>query len=59
MLSRSVQQGCPLAPFLFLFFVEAMSCYLLTQDVVGLQGLSFPSEMEFPDSELADDMQSS
>lgn len=41
MLSRSIRQGCPLAPFLFLFFAEAMSCYLTAQEV-GLQGLSLP-----------------
>ena len=27
-LSRSVRQGCPLAPYLFLFFVETMSLFL-------------------------------
>lgn len=37
-LSRSVRQGCPLAPFLFLFFVEAMSIYLAAEEV-GLRCL--------------------
>ncbi|MCO5560377.1 hypothetical protein L7F22_013992 [Adiantum nelumboides] len=27
-LSRSVRQGCPLAPYLFLFFAETMALYL-------------------------------
>ena len=52
-LSRSVRQGCPLAPFLFLFFAEAMSGYLSAQDV-GLQGLSLPiRDEELLDSEFA------
>ena len=31
-ISRSIRQGCPLAPTLFLFFVEAMSSFLVAQD---------------------------
>ena len=37
-ISRSVRQGCPLAPTLFLFFAEAMSSFLVAQET-GLQGL--------------------
>ena len=37
-ISRSVRQGCPLAPSLFLFFAEAMSNFLTDQDT-GLRGL--------------------
>ena len=54
-LSRSARQGCPLAPFLFLFFAEAMSGYLTAQDV-GLQGLSLSiRDEELLDSKFADD----
>eukprot|EP00250_Pteridium_aquilinum_P022375 c25362_g1_i1 orf=3-2321(-) len=54
-LSRSVRQGCPLAPTLFLFFAEAMSSFLAAQHT-GLQGLRLPiREEELLDSEFADD----
>ena len=33
-ISRSVKQGCPLAPSLFLFFAEAMSSFLRDQDAL-------------------------
>ncbi len=51
-LTRSVRQGCPLAPFLFLFFAEAMSCYLNHMST-GLKGII--SGMEVLDAEFADD----
>ena len=55
MLSRSVRQGCPMAPYLFLFFAEAMSSYL-SDVVVGIQGLRIPhSTEELLDTEFADD----
>ena len=54
-LSRSVRQGCPLAPTLFLFFAEAMSSFLAAHDT-GLQGLRLPvREEELLDAEFADD----
>ena len=54
-LTRSVRQGCPLAPTLFLFFAEAMSSFLASQEV-GLQGLRLPiREEELLDAEFADD----
>ena len=55
-LSRSVRQGCPLAPFLFLFVAEAMSTFLTAQDT-GLRGLQLPirTAEELLDSEFADD----
>eukprot|EP00250_Pteridium_aquilinum_P030191 c40816_g1_i1 orf=204-446(+) len=37
-LTSLVRQGCPLAPTLFLFFAEAMSTYLSSQEV-GLQSV--------------------
>ena len=52
---RSVGQGCPLAPTLFLFFAEAMSSFLIAQDM-GLQDLCLPMrEDELLDSEFVDD----
>ena len=54
-LSRSVRQGCPLAPFLFLFFVEVMCTFLVAEDV-GLRGLQMPIQEEaLLDAEFADD----
>ena len=54
-LSRSVRQGCPLAPFLFLFFAEAMSSYLSAEDT-GIQGLCLSNTSgDLLDSEFADD----
>ena len=54
-ISRSVRQGCPLAPSLFLFFAEAMSCFLGDQGT-GLQGLRLPiREEDLLDAEFADD----
>ena len=54
-LTRSVRQGCPLAPTLFLFFAEAMSSFLASQEV-GLQGLRLPIREETVlDAEFADD----
>ena len=54
-LSRSVRQGCPVAPFLFLFFAEAMSFFLIAQGT-RLQGLRMPVREEaLLDAEFADD----
>ena len=53
-LSRSVRQGCPMAPYLFLFFAEAMSSYLSATSL-GIQGLCLPNmSEELLDSEFAD-----
>ena len=53
-LSRSMRQGCPLAPFLFLFFAEVMCTFLATEDV-GLGGLQMPIQEEaLLDAKFAD-----
>ncbi len=55
-LSRSVRQGCPLAPYLFLFVARSMSYFLRAQSS-QLQGLHLPiaGEQDFLDQEYADD----
>ncbi|MCO5613084.1 hypothetical protein L7F22_067358 [Adiantum nelumboides] len=40
-LSRSVRQGCPLAPYLFLFFAETMALYLRVR-TPQIHGLHMP-----------------
>ena len=54
-ITRSVRQGCPLAPFLFLFFVVAMISFLNIDDI-GLCGLCIPfSNVEFKEVEFSND----
>ncbi|MCO5581542.1 hypothetical protein L7F22_035429 [Adiantum nelumboides] len=55
-LSRSVRQGCPLAPYLFLFVVETMSDFIRAQQP-ALRGLLMPmsDEPDLIDQEYADD----
>ena len=54
-IARSIRQGCPLAPFLFLFFVVAMISFL-NGDEIGLRGLQIPfSNVELRETEFADD----
>jgi hypothetical protein len=54
-ISRSVRQGCPLAPYVFLFFAEAMSCYLNHQGT-GVKGIQIPPMVQdLVDVEFADD----
>ena len=35
----SQSEGCPLAPYLFLFFVDAISLFFTTEDI-GLKGIT-------------------
>lgn len=55
-LERSVRQGCPLAPYMFLFFAEAMTHYLQAR-TTGIRGVRLPirEDSELLDSEYADD----
>ena len=55
-LERSVRQGCPLAPYLFLLFAEAMT-YFLCARTTRIQGVRLPikDDSELMDSEYADD----
>ena len=53
-LSRSIRQGCPMAPYLFLLFVEMMSSFLIAKSV-GLHGLQLPQATKaMLDAEFAD-----
>ena len=55
-MSRSVRQGCLLAPFLFLIVTEVFSAYLNSVGV-GIQGLVAPiSNNMILDVEFADDI---
>ena len=55
LITRSVRQGCPLAPFLYLFFAEALHMYINAQ-VTGIKGLIMPSsDEEILDAEFAND----
>ena len=50
-----MRQGCPLAPTLFLFFVETMKNFLTSQEI-GLRGLQLPIKNEdLLNTEFADD----
>ena len=54
-LRRFVRQGCPLAPYLYLFITEAFSFFLNRSDA-GIRGLVVPyASKDLLDSEYADD----
>ena len=54
-LERSMKQGCPLAPYLFLFFAEAMAHFLHAR-TIGIRGIQLPirDDCKLLDSESAD-----
>ena len=53
--SRSVRQGCPLAPFLFILLGEALSPYLRPSSV-GIKSIALPITQPIVlDVEFADD----
>ena len=55
MLTRSVRQGCPMAPCLFLLYAEAMSNFL-REEGMYIEGLYIPNVDEsLVDAEFADD----
>ncbi|KAH7306933.1 hypothetical protein KP509_22G037900 [Ceratopteris richardii] len=54
-LTRSVWQRCPLTPFLFLFFAEAIACFLYAPQT-DLRGLKLPfSNSKLIEAEFVDD----
>lgn len=57
-MGRSIRQGCPLAPYLFLFFAEALSSFLCSQSS-PIPSLHLPiaagQQTELLDSEYAND----
>ena len=54
-ISQSIRQGCPLAPFMLLFFVEAMISFLNVSDI-GIRELCVSlSNIEVRDVEFVDD----
>ena len=53
-LTRSVRKGCPMAPYLFLVFAEALSAYMAV-DSVGLKGLQISPSKQLFDEKFADD----
>ena len=40
-ISKCVMQGCPLAPFLFILYGEALSSYLISSST-GIKGIALP-----------------
>lgn len=52
-LSRSIRQGCPLAPFLYLFVADCLG-YVLEKDE-NIKGLVLPGNHKITDQEYADD----
>jgi len=53
-LSRSVRQGCPLAPFLFIVAFDALG-FMLEDPRYGIKGFRLPNGKTVTDAEFADD----
>ena len=53
-ITRSIRQGCPLTPFLFLSFAKVLNVHIYT--LARIQGIMLPfSEQKVLDAEFADD----
>jgi hypothetical protein len=53
-LERSVRQGCPLAPYLFILVTDVLS-YMLADSKYGIEGLALPRGGQIRDQTFADD----
>jgi len=54
-LARSMRQGCPLAPYLFILATDVLA-YMLADPKYGVEGLSLPKGGLIRDQTFADDM---
>jgi len=54
-LARSVRQGCPLAPYLFIIVTDVLG-YMLDDPKHGVEGLSLPKGGRIRDQTFADDI---
>jgi hypothetical protein len=53
-LARSVRQGCPLVPYIFIFATDVLG-YMLANPKYGIEGLSLPKGGLIKDQTFADD----
>lgn len=53
-LERSVRQGCPLAPYLFILATGVLG-YMLEDPKYGIEGLALPRGAQIKDQTFADD----
>jgi len=54
-LARSIRQGCPLAPYLFIIVTDVLG-YMLDDPKHGVEGLSLPKGGRIRDQTFADDI---